>query len=140
MSYCPTVLLSYNTQPPSKLSARWAGPFRVVSRKANKVVLEDLTGGKSRSVDVSRLKPFLVGSGVDPPKLAAADLGEAGVDAVLAHRGDARKRATLEFQIQWTDGEVTWQKWDDVKKLAAIDEYVRAFPGRELKGLLGKSN
>ena len=134
------VLLSYNTQPPSKLSARWAGPFRVVSRKANKVVLEDLTGGKSRSVDVSRLKPFLVGSGVDPPKLAAADLGEAGVDAVLAHRGDARKRATLEFQIQWTDGEVTWQKWDDVKKLAAIDEYVRAFPGRELKGLLGKSN
>ena len=86
---------------------------------------------------MSRLKPFLVGSGVDPPKLAAADLG---VDVVLAHRGDARKRATLEFQIQWTDGEVTWQKWDDVKKLAAIDEYVRAFPGRELKGLLGKSN
>ena len=81
-------LISYTTRPPSKLSARWAGPYRVVSRNANSVVLEDLTGGRSRSVDVSRFKPFLVGPGVDPVKMAAADLGEAEVDAVLAHRGD----------------------------------------------------
>ncbi len=51
-------------------------------------------------MDVSRLKLFLVGPGVDPPKSAAADFGETEVDAVLTHRGDARKRKTLEFQIQ----------------------------------------
>ncbi len=41
--------------------------------------------------------------------MVGADLGEAQVDAVLAHRGDARKRGTLEFQVQWLDGNVTWQ-------------------------------
>jgi hypothetical protein len=134
------VLMSYNTRPPSKLNARWAGPYRVVSRQANNVVIEDITGGRSKSVDVSRLKPFLVGPGVDPPKIAAADLGEAEVEAVMAHRGDARKnRKALEFQIKWKDGDVTWQKWGDVKKLAAVDEYIRIYPGRELKCLLGKS-
>ena len=134
------VLMDYVTRPPSKLSARWAGPFRVVSRKANRVELEDLTGGKSRKVDVSRLKPFLVGPGVDPPRVAAADLGEVQVDAVLAHKGNPRKRGSLEFQVQWSDGDVTWQKWDSVKKLAAVDEYIRAFPGNDLKVLLvGKS-
>jgi hypothetical protein len=68
--------------------------------------------------------------------VAGADLGEAQVDAVLAHRGNARKRGTLEFQVQWSDGDVTWQPWESVRKLAAIDEYIRAFPGKDLKPLL----
>jgi hypothetical protein len=103
-------------------------------------VIEDLTGGRSKSVDVSRLKPFLVGPGGDPPNIVAADLGEAVVETVMARRGDARKnRKALEFQIKWKDGDVTWQKWCDVKKLAAVDEYIRIYPGRELKCLLGKS-
>ena len=89
---------------------------------------------------MSRLKPFLVGPGVDPTKLAAADLGEAEVEAVLAHRGDARKnRKALEFMIQWKDGDVTWQKWGDVKKLAKVDDYIRNHPSRELAVLLVKS-
>ena len=86
------------------------------------MVLEDLTGGRTKTVDVSRLKPFLVGPGVDPTKLAAADLGEVEVEAVMAHRGDARKNCkALEFMIQWKDGDVTWQKWGDVKKLAKVE-------------------
>src|SRR5258706_31831 len=43
------VLVSYLVRPPSKLSARWAGPFRIVSRESNNVVLEDLTGGPSKT-------------------------------------------------------------------------------------------
>ena len=132
--------MSYLTRPPSKLNARWSGPYRVVSRQANNVVLEDLTGGRTKTVDVSRLKPFLVGPGVDPTKLAAADLGEVEVEAVMAHRDDARKnRKALEFMIQWKDGDVTWQKWGNVERLAAVDENIRAYPGKELKVLLGKS-
>jgi hypothetical protein len=67
-------------------------------------------------------------------------LGEAEVDAVLAHRGDSKKnRQALEFQIQWKDDDVTWQKWGDVKKLSTVDECIRNQRGRELKVLLGKS-
>ena len=58
------------------------------------------------------------------------------MDSVIAHRGSARKRSTLEFQIQWTDGDITWEPWESVRKLAAVDEYIRMFPGPSLRGLL----
>lgn len=131
------VLMSYLVRPPSKLSARWAGPYRVTKRVANNAVLEDLTGGPSKTVDVSRLKIFIVAPGVDVQAVAAADLGEAQVDLVLAHKGTAKKRSALEFQIQWSDGDITWEPWERVKKLAVVDEYIKAFKGRDLKGLLG---
>jgi hypothetical protein len=130
------VLVSYLVRPPSKLAARWAGPFRVIARESNSATLEDLTGGPQKTVDVSRLKPFLLAPGVDAQAVAAADIGEAQVDSVIAHRGSARKRSTLEFQIQWTDGDITWEPWESVRKLAAVDEYIRMFPGPSLRGLL----
>ena len=132
------VLMSYLVRPPSKLAARWAGPFRIMSRKANSVELEDLTGGPSKTVDVSRLKPFLVAPGVDVKAVAAADLGEASVDAILAHKGNARKRSSLEFQVQWSDGDVTWEPWEKVKKLSAVDDYIKTYPGPSLQSLLQK--
>jgi hypothetical protein len=130
------VLMSYLVRPPSKLNARWAGPFRIIERKANSAMLEDLTGGPQKTVDVSRLKIFLLAPGVNPQVVAAADMGEVQVDSVLAHRGSVRKRATLEFQVQWSDGDVTWEPWESVKKLAAVDEYIRSYPGPSLRGLL----
>ena len=63
-------------------------------------------------------------------------MGEAQVQEVLAHRGTARKRASLEFQIQWTDGDITWESWERVRKLAAVDEYIRTYPRAGLKALL----
>jgi hypothetical protein len=127
-------LMSYEVRPPSKLSARWAGPYRISARQGNSAVLQDLTGGKAKTVDVSRLKPFFVIPGLDVQALASADLGEVRVEAVLAHRGDARKRGTMEFQVQWSDGDVTWQAWESVRKLAAIDEYISS------RCCLGKSS
>ena len=132
------VLMSYLVRPPSKLSARWAGPYRIVSRRANSFELEDLTGGPPKTVDVSRLKPFIVATGVDVKAVAAADLGEALVDSILAHKGNGRKRESLEFQVQWSDGDVTWEPWEKVKKLSAVDDYIKTYPGTDLKPLLKK--
>ncbi len=89
------VLLPYLVRPPSKLSVQWAGPFRIRERKANTAILEDMTGGAQKSVDISRLKLFLLGPGVDPQAVAAADM-------VLAYRGltgSVRKRSTLQYQV-----------------------------------------
>ena len=132
------VLMSYLVRPPSKLSARWAGPFRVAAVKGNNVQIDDLTGGPSKTVDVSRLKHFLVAPGVDVQAVAAADLGEAQVQAVLSHKGTPRKRGTLEFEIQWTDGDITWEPWERVKRLAAVDEYIKLYPRGALNSLLQK--
>ncbi len=130
------VLMSYLVRPPSKLSARWAGPFRITERSANTALLEDLTGGPSKTVDVSRLKPFKVAPGVDVQAVAAADLGEAQVAEVLSHRGSAKHRSKLEFEVRWMDGDITWEPWDHVRKLTLIDEYIRAHPRAGLNALL----
>ena len=130
------VLLSYVVRPPSKLNMRWAGPFEVISMEVNNVSIRDLTGGPNQEVDVSRLKPFLVEDGVDPKALAAADLGETEVAEVVAHRGSPRKRAEMEFKVRWTDGDVTWEPWEKVRKLAQLEEYLKTQP--RLKNLLSR--
>ena len=130
------VLLSYLVRPPSKLAARWAGPYRISHRQGNNVTLEDLTGGPEKTVDVSRLKHFVVAPGVDVQAVAAADMGEAQVHAVRAHRGMARTRRELEFEILWADGDITWEPWERVKKLTAVEDYIRENPGKGLKILL----
>ena len=52
------VLVSYFNRPTSKLHTRKAGPFLVLSRSANNVVLQNLTSGAEKTMDVSRLTPF----------------------------------------------------------------------------------
>jgi hypothetical protein len=130
------VLMSYLVRPPSKLAARWAGPYRILAKKGNNVTLEDLTGGSQKQVDVSRLKHFIVAPGIDVQAVAAADMGEAQVDAVLAHRGTVRNRASLEFQVQWSDGDITWETWEQVRKLQAVDDYIKSHPRAGLNSLL----
>jgi hypothetical protein len=109
-----------------------------MSRQKNTVILRDLTSDARRETDVSRLRPFLVAPGVDVKVLAAADLGEAEVTQVLEHKGVARKRKDLEFLVQWTDGDQTWEPWEGVKKLKMVDEYILAHPEAKLNSLLPK--
>jgi hypothetical protein len=131
-------LVRYDVRAPSKLHCRWEGPVDVVSRKKNAVTVQDLTNGATHEYDVSRLRPFLVAPGVEVKELAAADMGEVEVAEVLEHRGSAAKRAGLEFLVRWTDGDETWESWSHVKKLTAIDEYIRGHPEAKLKSLLQK--
>lgn len=55
----------------------------------------------TRKGEVSRLKPVIVATGVDSQAIAAADLGKAPVEAVIAHQGTPRNRTSLEFQVKW---------------------------------------
>ena len=130
------VLVKYPSRPPSKLHCRWSGPFEVMSRDRNNVLVRDLTSDVRHEYDATRLRPFLLSVESDPKQLAAADLGELEVSTVLDHRGSAKKRAELEFLVKWSDGDETWEPWEHVKKLAVIDEYVRAHPDAKLKSLL----
>ena len=91
-------LMSYVARPPSKLSARWAGPYRIIARQGISAELQDLTGGKNKTVDVSRLKPFFAARGLDIQAVAGADLGEAQVNAVLAHRETRASVALWSFR------------------------------------------
>ena len=133
------VLVSYLVRPPTKLHCRWGGPFEVMSRVRNNVIVRDLTNDARHEYDVSRLRLFLVAEGVDAPTLAAADLGEAEVLSILSHEGTAKARKSMRFEVQWSDGEVTWEPWDVVRRLAHLDEYVLAHPEHKLGALMSGS-
>jgi hypothetical protein len=49
-----------------------------------------------------------------------------------------RKRVSLEFQVQWADGDVTWEPWETVNKLSAEDDYIKTNPGMRFQSLLQK--
>jgi hypothetical protein len=68
--------------------------------------------------------------------LAAADMGELEVIGILEHRGSAKKRLEMEFLVDWSDGEKTWETWETVKKLAAVERYIEDHPEARLKALL----
>ena len=73
------------------------------------------------------------------PSRAAADLGESEVKEILQHRGTAKKRVEMEFEVLWSDGDTSWESWDSVKKLEPLDAYIRAHPEAKLSSLLPKS-
>jgi len=111
----------------------------VMSKQGNTLVLRDLTSDATREVDASRLRPFIVAPGTDPKQIAAADLGESEVKEILQHRGTAKKRLEMEFEVLWSDGDTSWEAWETVKKLEPLDAYIRAHPGAKLNSLLPKS-
>jgi hypothetical protein len=133
------VLVSYLVRPPTKLHCIWGGPFEVMSRIRNNVIVRDLTSDALHEYDVSRLRSFLLAPGVEASVVAAADLGEAEVMAILRHEGSAKTRKQMRFEVQWSDGDVTWESWDVVRQLSHLDEYVVSHPECKLGSLLSRS-
>ena len=79
-----------------------------MSRSANNVVIQNLTSGVEKTMDVSRLTPFIGADSLSKNQaIAAADLGETAVTSIIGVRGDPKVRKSLTFQVLWTDGEET---------------------------------
>ena len=135
------VLVSYPSRPPSKLADRWMGPFMVVSNTKNTYTVRDLTSDVLHTHDVTRLKRFVVNDHTDPIDIAARDLNETTIRAILSHRGNSKRRATLEFEVQWEpDGDVTWEPWEHMRKTEAINEYLVKFKNLNYLVQDGKSS
>jgi hypothetical protein len=132
------VLLTYPTSPPSKLHARIAGPFRVVTIDRNLVTVQDITGTRTLQRDMSMVVPFRVPVGTPESKLveiAASDLGESKVIAISQARGNPSKKQTLEFEVHWEDGEVTWEPYAAVRKLSVLDDFLALSTDARLRRL-----
>jgi hypothetical protein len=125
------VLIRCPVRPPSKLHERVAGPFQVVQRKGNLIFAKDLTSERVLERNAEMVIPFLQPypmSKEELVKVAARDLNEVGLTAISNHRGSVKKRAAMEIQVQWDDGEVSWEPWSVAKKLEALDQYIKDHP------------
>ena len=58
-------------------------------------------------------------------RIAAAYLDETAVDKINPVRGTLSQRSTLEFQVHWADGEVSWEPWDTVRKTAELSFFLQ---------------
>jgi hypothetical protein len=125
------VLVRYPVRPPSKLHFRVAGPFRVVAINRNMISVKDLTCDRvlmRDAEDLIRFRQPVPMSEADLIAVAARDLGELTVVEIFGHRGRPSQRTFMEFQVKWSDGDVTWEPWAKVKKLAALEEYLADQP------------
>ena len=132
------VLVRYPVQPPSKLHSRVCGPFRVTQRVGNLVWVKDLTCNRVLERDAAMLIPFLqprVTTEQELVRIAAQDMGETEVEAILKHRGPKTKEK-IKFLVQWSDGDSSWERWPVVQKLKALDEYLER--NKDLKGFTGR--
>jgi hypothetical protein len=94
------------------------------------VYARDLTSERVIERDAEMWTPFYMPKPMEEAelrKIAATDLGETSVEAILNHR-DGTTRAKIEFEVLWTDGERTWEPWKAVRQLAILDTYLQAYP------------
>ena len=118
--------LRYPTRPPSKLHDRLAGPFQITDIKGNLYIMRDLTCNRMVERDVSFLVPFIhPGTAADMLRIAAADIDESAVVSIDSVRGQLDKRSTLEFQVTWSDGDVSWESWENVRKTAEVSHFLQ---------------
>jgi hypothetical protein len=129
------VLISHPVQPPNKLASRWFGPRRVIKVHHNTYSLYDPSTKKINQYDITRLKKYNNARKYDEMQLmdlAARDRVEWLVDAIVDHRIKESNRKRLarkdyEFLVRWEGfgpDEDTWQDYETVKELEALDRYV----------------
>jgi hypothetical protein len=129
------VLLTYPSRPPTKLAGLYRGPM-IIHKKIRKDIYEvlDLITNKVSQVHLSRLHKLVVSSETTPAELlriAGVDHNEYVVEAIVAHRGNVKKKNQLEFLVRWAGYEPaddTWEPYAAVKDVAALDGYSKEHP------------
>jgi hypothetical protein len=122
-----------------KLQTRKKGPYQVINIVGSKYVLQDLLSGKNFETHISNLAPFNFDpSRTDPVKEAMNDSQEFLIEAILGHRGDKRRRKTMEFLVKWDgfkDSYNSWEPYEGLRDTAKLTEYLS---NNKLKSLLPK--
>lgn len=92
---------------------------------------------------ISVLRPFIKSSNevfpnhdhCDPYDFGAPAEAEFKVEEIVSHHWKNGK--TLEFEVVWDSGEVTWELLDNCQNLIALDNYLR-LKGKEDPQVLPK--
>ena len=92
---------------PSKLSAEYGGPWEVIRQVRNTVMCRHLAINVEKPLWVGRLK-LHVGSREEAFELALRDKDQYVVRSIKAWKGDPRRRAGMQFFIEYDDGDEMW--------------------------------
>ena len=116
--------------PPTRLHTFWRGPMRVISGNNSRYKLYDLVTHKETTFHTSDMKPFLFDPALtDPLDVARRDHMEFFVEAILDHRGNIKRKTTLEFYVKWLnypDNENSWTPYSHLRDTDQLHEYLRS--------------
>jgi hypothetical protein len=127
------VVVSYPGRGPTKLTPRWRGPLIVVAVKGSLFSCQDLLSLKVTDYHASRLKLYDMALTPDPVSVAAADIDEWKVEAIIDHVGNGKK--DWQFRVRWEgydQADDSWLPYSEVRDLEALDVYAKSHPGLRL--------
>ena len=120
-----------------KLMPRLNGPWEVISQYKNDVKARHMATNEIEMFHVEELTLF-IGDKESAEVAAVLDNDSFYIDSIIAHKGDPHHRTSMEFMIQWSDGEIKWDRWntakDNFSKTSQFRDYCSMYP--ELKRLL----
>ena len=91
----------------------------------SKYVLLDFLTGKEKVFHVSDMKPFVFDSAVvDPLDIARRDHMEYFIDKIFDHRGNIKKRSTLEFHVSWRGYAQESNTWEPLRNSEPLHIYL----------------
>ena len=123
-----------NLSPANKMQAPRLGPYAVVRHIKNEVFLKNLVTGLIKPFYVGRLSLY-TGSLDEALKAARSDTDQHLVERISGYRGDVDKRETMEFRVEFTDGMITWKRFEkDLTDTAQYESYCESLP--QLRPLL----
>ena len=113
---------------PTKLSSPFLGPYKVIQQRKNDVECKHLVMGTIKWFHVTRLKMFH-GTEAEGYKAALLDADQHVIRRILRWKGDPMKRTTMEFKVEFEDGDIIWLTYSkDLDESVQYDNYIDAHP------------
>lgn len=113
------------------------GPFQVINKIGDIYTIENLVTGKPFDCHITSLRPFIFDPlRVNPKEVAVQNNQEFYIEKILAHRGNPKKRTTMEFQVRWLGYSSDHDSWEPYSNLRDTDQLIDYLKTHRLKSLI----
>ncbi len=115
----------------NKLQTKLQGPYQVVARQGDDIVMQDLIQHKEIITHISNVREFQFDrERTDPKDIAMHSSQEFVIESILAHEftGNISRRSTLRFKVRWQGyppEHDTWEPYAYLRDTDKLHEYLR---------------
>ena len=116
----------------NKMQTKLQGPYQVVARQQDDIVMQDLITHKEVITHISNVREFRFDSdNTDPKEVAMHSSQEFVIDSILEHSftGNKMRKGTLRFKVRWqgyTPEDDTWEPYKYLRDTEQLHAYLRA--------------
>lgn len=114
----------------NKLQTKLQGPYQVVARRDNEIIIKDLLSHKEVRTHISNIRDFnFDAERTDPVEIAMHSQQEFVIDSILEHTGDRYRRTSLNFKVRWQGfgpEHDSWEPYQYLRDTEQLHTYLRA--------------